>query len=84
MAKAKYLYSMGNNYYHSSFFEYRGEEYEVKYSNGYTTFREKSAKQQHVDNQKRIDQLLDNPKTEKENQEGTFDLDEIWNMLGWN
>ena len=81
MAKAKYLYSMGNKYYHSSFFEYRGKEYEVEYSSSYTTFQ-KSAKQQHIENQKRIDELLDNPKGE-EIEEGTFNSDEIFKLLGW-
>lgn len=80
--KAKYLYSMGNQFYHSSFFEYRGVEYEVKYSSGYTTFKEESAKKQHLENQKRIDDLLDNP-VKEEVKAGTFDLDEIWDFMGW-
>lgn len=80
MNKAKYLYSIGNQFYHSSFFEYRGIEYEVKYSSGYTTFKEESAKKQHLENQKRIDDLLDNP-VKEEVQTGTFDINAIFDLL---
>lgn len=81
--KAKYLYSMGNNFYHISVFEYRGKTYEVEYSSGYTTFSKDSAKKQHIENQKRIDDLLDNP-IKEEIETGTFDIDTIWDMLEQN
>ena len=81
--KVKYLYSMGNQYYHSSFFEYRGKTYEVEYSSGYTTFNKDSAKKQHIENQKRIDELLNNP-DQKVIEKGTFDQDKIFDILGWN
>ena len=82
--KAKYICSMGNQFYHISIFEYRGEEYEVEYSaGGFSTFKKKSAKQQHIENQKRIDELLDNPVTKESSEESTFNLDEIWELMGW-
>lgn len=78
--KAKYLYSMGNKFYHISVFEYRGKEYEVEYSSGYTTFAKKSAKDQHLEAQRRIDDLLDNP-VKEEVETGTFDIDAVFDLL---
>ena len=52
---------MGNQYYFESEFEYRGMTYTVTYSSAYSTFRQKPAYIQHRENQKRIDDILDNP-----------------------
>lgn len=85
MYKAKYLYSMGNSYYYSKFFEYKGHEYEVTYSSGYTTFKQKSAKQQHEENQRRIDEMINNPVKEeklKATNKVQDALDYFFEMLG--
>lgn len=59
--KAKKLFTIGNQYYWESEFEYRGQRYTVEYSSRYTTFIKKPANVQHKEAQARIDKLLDNP-----------------------
>ena len=83
MAKAKYICTMGGQYYWDSIFEYRGHEYEVHYSNGYSAFKQPPAYVQHREAQERIDRMIDNPVVEEIKPSG-FDMDEIFELCGWN
>ena len=82
--KAKKVCTMGTAYYWESEFEYRGECYTVTYSSGFTTFKQTPAYIQHREAQKRIDEMIDNPKSVSEiNPSFEKQLDEIWEILGW-
>lgn len=83
MAKAKYICTMGGQYYWDCLFEYRGHEYEVHYSSGYSAIKQTPAHIQHREAQARIDRMIDNPKP-VEVRQGGFDADEIFELLGWN
>lgn len=62
---AKRLYSMGNQYYSESVYEYRDHEYTVTFSSGYSCFEQKPAYIQHRENQARIDELIAHPVVEE-------------------
>ena len=85
--KAKRVYTMGTPYYWESEFEYRGQYYTVKYSSGFSAFKQIPAYIQHREAQARIDKMLDNPKPvlEPVSEIKPFNeqLDEIWEVLGW-
>lgn len=73
MSKAKYLFTLGNNYYNEKTFEYRGHTYTVEYSSGYTTFTKKPAYIQHREAQENIDRLIANGNLENEIKKAGFD-----------
>ena len=81
--KAKKICTYGTPYYWESEFEYRGHNYTVTYSSGFTTFNQTPAYIQHREAQAKIDEMLDNPKQEIKQETKPFDLDEIFEMLGW-
>lgn len=81
--KAIKLFSTGNKYYFETHFEYRGHEYIVEYSSGYTTFSQKPAWLQHKEAQERIDRIVDNPTTPEPIAAGTFNSDDIYKLYGW-
>ena len=81
--KAKKVCTMGTPYYWESEFEYRGQHYTVTYSSGFSAFKQTQAYIQHREAQARIDKMLDNPKQEIKQETKPFDIDEIWEMLGW-
>lgn len=78
---------MGTPYYWESEFEYRGQTYTVTYSSSFSAFKQTPAYIQHKDAQRRIDEMLDNPKPVLDNASEikSFEeqLDEIWEMLEW-
>ena len=85
--KSKKVCTIGTPYYWESEFEYRGQTYTVTYSSGFSAFKQTPAYIQHREAQARIDEMLDNSKTVSEPvaEIKSFDeqLDEIWEMLGW-
>ena len=61
-------------------YEYKGHTYFIR--NHFSgNAMDESLYQQHKKEQERIDNLINN-KTETK-KEGSFDFEEIWNMLGW-
>ena len=80
--KPKKVESFRDKYSSTVVYEYRGHTYEVTYSNCWT-YCCTPAWIQHRDEQARIDAIIDNPKQEIEQEIKSFDLDEIWEMLGW-
>ena len=61
------------------FYEYRGKEYMLTvYNNGYM---QESLYKQHAEEQLKIDKIIENEN--KPIKQGTFDIDEIFNVLGW-
>ena len=81
--KAKKVCTMGTPYYWESEFEYRGQTYTVTYSSGFSAIKQTPAYIQHREAQKRIDEMLDNPKPIVEVEPFEKQLDQIWEMLGW-
>lgn len=77
--KAKKICTMGNAFYWESIFEYRGHEYTVKYSSGYTTIKQIPAIIQHKQAQARIDDLIENP-PQQGIKKGTFDINKIYEI----
>lgn len=82
--KATRIFTMGNEYYRESEFEYRGHTYTVEYSSSYSAFKKKPAYLQHKENQERIDRLIENPIKVEEPKVATFNIDEIFELLDWN
>ena len=61
------------------FYEYRGKEYMLTlYNNGYM---QEPLYKQHAEEQLKIDKIIENEN--KPIKKGTFDIDEIFNILGW-
>ena len=81
--KAKKIETFYGKHFTAIVYEYRGHEYEVTYPRGWMVCCT-PAWVQHRDEQAKIDALIDNPPSEKKPMK-SFDeqLDEIWNMLGW-
>ena len=84
MSKAKKVESYRDKYFTTVTYEYRGCQYDVTYANGWTVCCT-PAWIQHRDEQAKIDDMLDNPKpvSDKPVQSIHEQLDEIWEMLGW-
>lgn len=78
MAQAKKVFTMYGKYSNTVIYEYRGIKYDVEYAKD-LSYCVTSPKVQHQDAQERIDRELDAPKTKGK----PVDLDEIWNMMGW-
>lgn len=78
MAQAKKVFTMYGKYSNTVTYEYRGKKYDVEYAKDFS-YCVTSPKVQHQDAQEKIDRELDTPKTKGK----PVDLDEIWNMLGW-
>ena len=80
---AKYICTMGTPYYYEKIFEYRGVEYTVQYSSGYTAFRSESAKKQHERNQKRIDYEIEHKsvKEDYDKAEPGLGIDYFFNLI---
>ena len=68
-----------NGYAKELFYEYRGKEYMLTvYNNGYM---QEPLYKQHAEEQLKIDKIIENEN--KPIKQGTFDIDEIFNVLGW-
>ena len=68
-----------NGYAKVLFYEYRGKEYMLTvYNNGYM---QEPLYKQHAEEQLKIDKIIENEN--KPIEQGTFDIDEIFNVLGW-
>ena len=68
-----------NGYVVELFYEYRGKEYMLTaYNNGYM---QEPLYKQHAEEQLKIDKIIENEN--KPAKQGTFDIDEIFNILGW-
>ena len=80
--KAKFIGKVYDRYgkYVDLEYEYKGHTYFIR--NHFSgNAMDESLSQQHKEEQKRIDNLISNKTEVKE--EGSFDFEEIWNMLGW-
>ena len=80
--KAKFIRKVYDRYgkYVDLEYEYKGHTYFIRRHFSGNAMDE-SLYQQHKEEQKRIDNLINN-KTETK-KEGSFDFGEIWDMLGW-
>ena len=80
--KAKFIEKVYDRYgkYVDLEYEYKGQTYFIRNHFSQNAMDE-SLYQQHKKEQERIDNLINN-KTETK-KEGSFDFEEIWNMLGW-
>lgn len=80
--KAKFIGKVYDRYgkYVDLEYEYKGHTYFIR-NNFSGNAMDESLYQQHKKEQERIDNLINN-KTETK-KEGSFDFEEIWNMLGW-
>ena len=68
-----------NGYAKELFYEYRGKEYMLTvYNNGYM---QEPLYKQHAEEQLKIDKIIENEN--KPIKQGTFDIDEIFNILAW-
>ena len=68
-----------NGYAVELFYEYRGKEYMLTvYNNGYM---QEPLYKQHEKEQLKIDKIIENEN--KPIEQGTFNVDEIFNILGW-
>lgn len=81
MNKPKKVEAFHDKYFTTVVYEYRGCRYEVTYANGWQVCCT-PARIQHRDAQAKIDEMLDNPKPVKKDE--SINLDEIWEMMGWN
>ena len=81
--KAKYLGKSYGKYNHYIYlhYEYRGYEYDVVDTQTGEAFDE-FAKQHRIE-QENIDRRIANKANENPGNKGTFDIDEIFNLLGW-
>ena len=80
--KAKFIGKVYDRYgkYIDLEYEYKGHTYFIR--NHFSgNAMDESLYQQHKEEQERIDNLINN-KTETK-KEGSFNFEEIWNMLGW-
>lgn len=80
--KAKFIGKVYDRYgkYIDLEYEYKGHTYFIR-NHFFGNAMDESLSQQHKEEQKRIDNLISNKTEVKE--EGSFDFEEIWNMLGW-
>jgi len=80
MNKAKKIFTMYDKYSNTVTYEYRGHQYDVEYPtcNSYCCT---SPKIQHENAQYKIDKMIENEGKNEETK--SFDLDEIWSLLGW-
>ena len=81
--KAKFIGKVYDRYgkYIDLEYEYKGHTYFIR--NHFSgNAMDESLYQQHKEEQERIDNLINNKKTETK-KEGSFDFGEIWDMLGW-
>lgn len=80
----KKIETFRDKYFSTMVYEYRGCQYEVTYSNSWNCCVT-PAWVQHRDEQAKIDDMLDNPKSVEEKEIVPFQqqLDEIWEMIGW-
>lgn len=79
--KAVKLETYRDKYFSTVVYEYRGCQYEVTYANSWNCCCT-PAWIQHRDEQEKIDNMIDNPKTVVE-EDFQQQLDEIWEMMGW-
>lgn len=83
MMKAKFLGSCKGEKGVCLFYSYRGYEYMVT-NYGWSGYSE-SLKEQHEQEQSRIDRIIEIEEKEKNkgNAKEEFDFDKIWDVLGW-
>ena len=77
--QAKKIETYRDKYFSTVVYEYRGKQYEVTYPNGMDVCCS-PAWVQHRDAQEKIDMELDAPQSDNGE---PFDLDEVFEMLGW-
>lgn len=80
MARARYIGKLYHRHDRAVdlFYEYRGHEYMITDAhNGYS----ETIKEQHAREQARIDRAIEETNAPRES--GAFDLDKIWECLGW-
>lgn len=82
--RAKKVETFYDKHFTCIVYEYRGCQYEVTYANGWQVCCT-PAWVQHRDEQKKIDDMLDNPTPAIEVEHKSIDeqMDEIWEMMGW-
>ena len=81
MAKAKKVLTIYGKHATVIEYEYRGKRYDVEYANNWT-YCTTPARIQHEDAQAKIDREIEAEANRKQDDKA-FDLDEIWEMLGW-
>ena len=81
MMKAKFLGSCKGEKGICLFYSYRGYEYMVT-DYGWSGYSE-SLKEQHKQEQSRIDRIIEEKERNKGNAKEEFDFDKIWDVLGW-
>ena len=80
MSKAKKVETYRDKHFTAIVYEYRGMRYEVTYANGWQVCST-PAWIQHRDEQAKIDEMLDNPVSEKKS--NPFSIDEVYDLMGW-
>lgn len=78
--KAKKLFTTYGQYSNVVTYEYRGKQYDVEYARDWT-FCTTPAKLQHQYAQEKIDAEIE--REAKNKGDDPVDLDEIWELLGW-
>ena len=80
MVKVKKVATYRDKYSTTIEYEYRGKRYDVEYPNC-VTYCVTPPKIQHEDAQRKIDAEIEREQNEKDTK--GFDLDEIWEFMGW-
>ena len=79
--KAKKLFTMYGKHSNTVTYEYRGKQYDVEYANDYT-YCVTPANVQHKDAQERIDKIIEQ-ESKSELQAEEFNIDDVFEILGW-
>ena len=84
MTRAKKIETFYGKYSNTVVYEYRGHTYDVEYA-ACTSYCATSPKIQHEDAQHKIDKMIEQDEYMKKHPEEfkSFDMDEIFNLLGW-
>lgn len=79
--EAKKLFTMYGKHSNTVTYEYRGKQYDVEYAKDYT-YCVTPAKVQHKDAQARIDKIIEQ-ESKQEPQAEEFNIDDVYEILGW-
>ena len=82
MNQAKKVFTMYGKHANVVTYEYRGKQYDVEYANDWT-YCVSPAKVQHEIAQEKIDKQIAEEEAQKDKEPHPVDLDEIWELLGW-
>lgn len=82
MTRAKKVETFYEKYSNIVVYEYRGHKYDVEYATG-QNYCVTTPKIQHEDAQRKIDELIEQEEKSKKNPPKPFDMDEFFEMLGW-